>query len=208
MGEPDRSRELVQRASRGDAPAVDELLALHLPGLERFVRREAGALVAAHDRPSDVVQSACREVLEHIDRFRYDGEDGFRRWLYRTALRKLQDRHRYWQAEKRDAMREVRAGPMGTSGSAPRLEELLRSLRTPSQDAVMNEEYERVRQACDELPDRYREIILFAQVEGLRHAEIAERMQISETNARVLLSRALARLARLLRADADESEPE
>lgn len=201
MGETERSRELVERASRGDGPAIDALLELHLPELERFVRRRAGPLVAAHDRPSDVVQSACREVLLHLDRFQYDGEEGFRRWLYRTALRKLQDRHRYWQAEKRDAERDVPVGAGGSSDGATPIDELLRSLRTPSQDAAMNEELAIVRRVLEELPPRYREVIHLAQVEGLRHAEIAQRMQVSETNARVLLSRALARLARLLRSD-------
>ena len=74
------SRILLERASQGDPSAVDALLQRHLPGLQDFVRRNLGQLVQRKESSSDLVQSACREVLEHAGRFQYDGEEGFRRY--------------------------------------------------------------------------------------------------------------------------------
>lgn len=191
------SQDLVDRASRGDGVAVERLLELHLPGLEAYARAQVGRLVGERESASDLVQSACREVLEHIDRYRYDGEDGFKRWLYATVLRKIQDRHRYYKAEKRDAGREVRID--GGSASAP-IEQLFAGATsaTPSRAASLRDEYARVERVLGGLPERHREAIRLAYLEELPHREIAARMGISEANARMLLSRALARLARLL----------
>ena len=62
---------------------------------------------------------------------------------------------------------------------------------------MLREEVERLRAALSKLPENYRQVIHLAHVDGLSHREIAERLGISEANSRVLLSRALARLATL-----------
>ncbi len=199
----DASRELVERASRGDAGAVDALLALHLPELRRFVAGRLGRALERRESASDLVMSACREVLENVDRFRYDGEDGFRRWLYVTALRKIRDRHRYWQAERRRAERESpdRARRNATTGrdeERARLTACFRSLATPSQEAIAREELERIERAFAELPAKYRDVIMMHHVDGLSHLEIGRRLGVREAYARLLLSRGLARIGRLL----------
>ena len=43
-------------------------------------------MLRAMESTSDIVQSVCREILQHKDRFQYPGEDGFRRWLYTTDI--------------------------------------------------------------------------------------------------------------------------
>jgi RNA polymerase sigma-70 factor (ECF subfamily) len=194
----DVSQDLIERAKQGDPQAIDTLLARHLPGLREFVANRVGQLVDAKESASDLVQSACREVLQHMDRLQYDGEDGFRQWLYTTALRKIKDRHRYYLAEKRDARREVPIAPQ-TSSDASRFLELYQSFGWPSQEAVLREELERLQRVFEELPDNYRQVITLAYIERLPHAEISQRLGITEPHARVLLSRALARLAGLLR---------
>ena len=109
MGDPDPNRTRVENASRGDVTAIEALLEHHLPGLRNFVRRRAPGVVAARESSSDLVQSVCREVLEHLadERLEYRGEAEFKKWLYQAALNKLQNRRRYHLAEKRDPGREV-----------------------------------------------------------------------------------------------------
>jgi len=85
---------------------VEELIARHLPGLRAYVAGRVDRLVHAKESNADIVQSVCREVLEHIARFEHRSEAGFKQWLYRTAERKIIDRYRYYTAEKRDAARE------------------------------------------------------------------------------------------------------
>ena len=187
---------LVEGASRGDRPAVEALLGRFLPDLQAYVRRHAGGPVAARESSADLVQSICRELLERLEdrRFEYRGEAEFRKWLYSAALMKISNRARYWRAEQRDAGRDrAPAADSSGSGSGERFE----TRTTPSRHAELAEELDRLRGALERLPDRYREVISLSQVDGLSHAEIAARLGISESNSRVLLSRALARLATL-----------
>lgn len=184
-------RELVSAASRGDATAVDELLAQHLPGMRAFIRLRMGPVLRARESCSDLAQSVCREVLQHIDRFQYPGKSGFKHWLYATALRKIANRAEFHQAAKRDVAREFR--PDETRDA--HLSRVYDSLCTPSQDVIAKEQIEHLEQAFDHLPDDYREVIVLARVVGLTRSEIGKEMGKSEGAVRTLLHRALLQLA-------------
>ena len=62
-----------------------------------------------------------------------------------------------------------------------------------------HEALERLEAAFRQLPDDYREVILLARMVGLSHAEIGRQMERTPQAVRVMLHRALARLARLTR---------
>lgn len=191
----DELGRLAERAAQGDRAAVDLLIERYLPDLHAFVRLRAGPVVRARESSSDIVQSVCREVIEHIDRFRFPSEGAFKQWLCTTALRKILNRQDYWLAQKRDAHRDV---PMGSNGGEGELLARYHSFSSPSQQASLKEELERVERAFEELPEDYREVITLAHVLGLSRAEIAEQMGKSEGAVRVLLHRALARMSALL----------
>lgn len=189
-------------ASRGDAGAVDELLTRLLPDLRRYLAHNAGALVDAKESSSDLAQSVCREVLERWagERLEYRGEAEFRQWVFNAALFKLRARRRFYLAAKRDAGRERGAGDVGpgsASGSGSDTGLLGVDAATPSELAEFNEDVERLRAALAKLPENYSRVIHLAHVDGLSHKDIATRLGISEANSRMLLSRALARLATL-----------
>ena len=193
--EPD-TPSLIDEASRGSALAVDVLLARYLPGLRAYVRLRAGPAVRHKDSVSDVVQSACREVLANVDRFRYGGEAGFKAWLYATALRRIQKRHDYHHAQKRDIAREVAVDPARVRTSD--LLDCYRTFTTPSAHAIAREEAERIERAFDGLNEEQREVVIQSRLIGLSHKEIARAIGKSEGATRVLLHRALVRLAELL----------
>lgn len=193
MGQTDdhpKMANLVMQASRGDSLAVGELLERHLPALRTFVRLQVGPALRERESCSDLVQSACRELLENLEDFEYRGEKQFRHWLYVAALNKIRQRNRYHKAERRDPAREVPAGQVP-------VEELYRSLLTPSRVAMANETVQRLEAAFDDLPEDYSEVILLCRVVGLSHKEVAERMGRSVDAVRNLLFRALARIAGL-----------
>jgi RNA polymerase sigma-70 factor (ECF subfamily) len=190
----DESKELVQRASRGDAVAVDVLLERHLPGLRKYVRLKISPALLAKESSSDVVQSVCREVLEGFEQFEYQGEAAFRNWLYQAAVRKLVDHLRYHEAQKRD----VQPIPASTLSSAE-FALLASSLHSPSKDAMMNEEVESLERGFARLARADQEILRMVYIEGLSHAQVAEQLECTEVSSRKQLSRALARLARNIR---------
>lgn len=179
---------LCERASRGDVAAVDELLVRYQPRLVTFLRLRARGLLH-RESVSDLAQSVCREVLEHLDGFRFQGEANFRRWLYTTAARKLADRRAFWEAQRRDARREVAAADELVPYEA------FLSLVSPSRVAIAREELAKVQQALDELPEEQREAILLSRVLGLSRADVAEVMQRTEGSVRMLLCRGLAQVA-------------
>ena len=167
---------------------LDELLERHLPELRAYLRRRARGLLAARESASDLAQSVCREVIEHVDRFEHGAEESFRAWLYRTAERKLVDRYRYYTATKRDGVRVEEDGDGNGSSRLP-------LPATPSHQAVAREELAAAEAALARLEPAQREAILLSRVEGLPHAEIARRMGRSEGAVRNLVYRGLAQVA-------------
>ena len=183
------SRELAQRASAGDVDAVEALLEQHLPRLRAFLRLRMGPELRAKESVSDLAQSTCREILQHLDRYRYKGEENFRRWLFTTALRKVRNRAEYYRAGKRDIAREMRPD------SEQSLDDVYQTLSTPSGCLMRRERIEALEAAFETLSEPHREVILLARIVGLSHKEVAEAMGRTELAARSLLHRALAELA-------------
>ena len=191
----DDSEQLARLAAAGDEQALAELLQRHLPAVRAFVRSHMAPQLRARESTSDVVQSVCRELLTHQDRFQHPGEHGFVAWLYTTARRKIQNRARDLQREKRDAGREVHdlgETTLGALGAA------YSRISSPSGRALRAEEVQRLENAIDQLPDEQREVITLAHLAGLSRAEIGVQMGRSEEAVRALLHRAKARLAILL----------
>jgi RNA polymerase sigma-70 factor (ECF subfamily) len=188
-GEGNDTRGLVAAASLGDRQAVGELLARHLPALRVFVRLQIGPVLRLRESASDLVQSACRELLEHLDGFEYRGEEAFKHWLFTAALNKIREHNRYHRAERRDIARE--------QGDAAHLGALYGSLLTPSRITIARETVERLEAAFDQLPPDYREVIVLCRIVGLAQAEVATRMGRSVDSVRNLLLRALAQVSAL-----------
>lgn len=176
-------------------PLIDVMLERHLPSLRGFIDRRAGKLLRCRESSSDLVQSVCREVLERVDRFRHRGEHRFRNWLYATALRKIKNRLTYVRAEMRNAEREVRLTDAIRSTWDESLAPPRQQLRTPSQDAILHENLEKLERALMRLPVDQRNAIIWSRFGGISGAELARLLGRSEGATRTLLSRALASLA-------------
>jgi RNA polymerase sigma-70 factor (ECF subfamily) len=194
-------RALSERAAAGDAGAVEELLALHLPALRAFVRVRMGAPLRARESSSDLVQSVCREILTQLERFQHPSEAAFKHWLFTTAERKIADRLAYWNAQKRGGLE-----PPGER-ALQELFEAYKSVSSPSSLVARAEEVRRVEAAFDELSPEHREVIALAHFVGLSRAQIGAQMSKSEEAVRGLLFRAMARLSTVLKqASADASD--
>lgn len=195
----DAAAAWVERASRGDVDAVGLLLERFLPGLRAYLHLRAGKALLAKESSSDLAQSVCREILEHVDRFQYQGEAQFKKWLYTTALRKIAKRYEHYGAAKRDAWKEVPlAGASSDDSVDPAIVEACRSLATPSRQVMAREEFARIERAFELLTEERREVILLSRFVGLGAREIGEQMGRSEESVRQLLHRALAELADLV----------
>ena len=163
---------------------LDDVLARAIPELRAFVSRRLGRRLATRESVSDVIQSACRSLVEDGIPADLD-EESIRRRLFRNAQHKLVDHARREFAQRRDAPMESIV-----DGADPPSKD-----RTPSDALERSSDVERVLRAIHRLDEIDRDIILLATFLELPHSEIAAQLGISEAAARTRLCRALARLA-------------
>ncbi len=194
---PDDRRDrdaLLESVADGDHTVIGRLTEQFLPEIEAYLKKEMGAVVAAKDTSEDLAQSVCREALQGLadGRVAYQGEPQFRQWLYQAAKHKVLNRSRRWQTERRDARREVAHGPEAESAMHADA-----SHATPSMEVSRKEASQQVQLLLAQLPDRDQEVVRLAHLEGMDHAAIADKLELTPNHTRVILSRALARIATL-----------
>ena len=190
----DDSSLLLSAASQGDPVAIESLYVRHLPAFRAYVRLRMGGVLRGKETESDIVQSVFRDVVEELDDLKWQGEAAFKHFLYEKGRRKIIDHARHFRAKRRDAGKEV-----AEDSDLPSIEECHKSLGTPSQFAMGHERLEELEVAFQELEEDHAEVILCCRVLKLSNAETAKRMERSEGAVRVLLFRALAKLAIILK---------
>lgn len=186
------SRELLLAAQEGDLAAQEALLELHLPSLRAFVRLRSDPALRARESATDILQSTCREVLQHLDQLEYRSEAALRGWLHTVTLNKIREKRRYHFAERRRPDCEVDDAQLSQLVGA------YGALESPSQGIMHAELIERMEQAFDQLSPDHREVITLSRIARLSHAEIATRMDRNVESVRKLLARALVKLSALL----------
>ena len=188
----------ISRANPDEAPPIEHLLERNLPTLRTYVHRNLDAGLAARVSTADLVQSVCREVLQSRGKFEFRGDAAFQRWLLQVALHKLMDRRRFWRTGEREGLR-VNGQRGAPSWSRDEFGRLAVALGSPSAEAILREDVDRLELALAELSEFDREVIRRVRLEGLSHAEFAGRMGCTEPQSRKRLFEALARLSLLLR---------
>jgi RNA polymerase sigma-70 factor (ECF subfamily) len=159
----DTDAELVLRARRGESAAFEELVRRHMRKAYLAALAQLGDPAAAED----VTQDALMTALERLEDCREP--ERFAAWLVRIARNRA---HNYRRRER------VRlALPLESA-------EPLRSRDDPAHDAYRGELRERLLLALDTLTETQREAVYLFDVEGLRHAEIAELLGLNEGNVR------------------------
>ena len=197
-------QELVERARGGDEEAFTELVRRHSPALLRLARM----YVASEAVAEDVVQETWLGVLRGLDRF--EGRSAFRTWLFRILVNRAKTRgvreHRSVPFASLggggDGGDEGDAGPSvdptrfveeGAWASPPRRWE------DDPELALESREVRRIaEEAIARLPERQRIVITLRDLEGLSSDEVRNALDLTETNQRVLLHRARAKVRQAL----------
>ena len=144
------------------------------------------------------------EAIRSLENVPLDDRDPFG-WLCQVAQRRIIDAHRrFFGAQKRAAHREVSLGaPRGGGTSRAALIDLLvASMTTASQAFSRDARHERLLEALAQLPETQQEALRLRYMEGLPSKEIAARLGKSDGAVRVMLTRSLSRLQKLLGPDA------
>jgi RNA polymerase sigma-70 factor, ECF subfamily len=197
--------ELLARLRAGDEDAFMEIVTRYSP----LMRRIALGYVRSPAVADEVVQESWLGVLTGLGRF--EGRSSLKTWILRIVMNQARTRA---QREGRSlpfsslaregeedgpTVDPDRFGPDGGWRSPPADWRAL-----PEERLLAAETLAVVRAAVDELPPRQREVFLLRDVEGWDAPEVAEALELSAGNERVLLHRARAKVRAALERELGE----
>ena len=166
--------KLIARAQKGNRKAQHELYQLFAPKMMSVCRQ----YLKNNDLAEEVMLSGFLKVLTHLSS--YQGSGSFEGWIRRimvnqsiSELRK--QKKMFFQDES------VIENSLGHATEFPT--EL---------------EVEDIQKLIDVLPDGYKAVFVLYAVEGYKHSEIAELLQISEGTSKSQLSKARRMLQQLV----------
>lgn len=178
MGSQDRIQALIEEAKAGSREAFDELAQVYRERLRALVYSRLGPVLRERLEVEDVVQETFLKAFRSVERFHWQGEDSFLRWLGGIAENLLL----YLAREHRKSRKLPLDGDVPAGGTSP------------SQMMRRDERFERLQAALDGLSPEHREVIILARLQGLPIRDIAKRLDRSPNATAQLLWRALQRL--------------
>lgn len=169
---------LVARAARGDVPAFEQLYARSAGRVYALCLRMTGE----RQRARELTHDAFVRAWERLSTYR--GDATFDTWMHRLAVNVVLTAAR---ADRRRLARmpESTDDDDGVSASAS----------TRPVDVESRIDLER---AIAALPTRAREVLVLHDIEGFRHDEIAERLELQPGSVRAQLHRARHLMMRML----------
>jgi len=164
--DPGAERALIERAADGDEHAFRALYDETVGRVHALLLRLTSNRMLAED----LTQESNLRAWRGLPKFR--GDASFQTWIHRIAVRVSIEAHR---RRKSRELREV---------DWPDEAESVGSVRPPSLARISLE------RAIATLPDGAREVFVLYEIEGFRHAEIAEMIGVATPTVRSQLHRA------------------
>jgi RNA polymerase sigma-70 factor (ECF subfamily) len=196
--------ELLAALRRGDEAAFVQLVERYQGPMLRLAR----LYVADQTTAEEVVQETWLGALRGLDRF--EGRSSLKTWLFniltnRAKTRAVRDGRTIpfsalTDADEGDeaAVDPDRFHPLGHPDAGHWVSRPQSWRELPEERLLARETRERLQAAIDELPPTQRAVLTLRDVDGWSAEEVCNTLEISETNQRVLLHRARAKVRRAL----------
>jgi RNA polymerase sigma-70 factor (ECF subfamily) len=194
----------ISAAHDGQREALGEMFERLRVYLHGRAREQLDGQLQVKISPSDIVQETLLEAHCGFASFRGGSRAEMLLWLQGILNHRVQTAYRrYRGTSKRNLARET--GPKQQEPSSPAVE--LASLsRSPSGQAVMNEDLRRLEEAIRQLPPRYEQVIRLRNELKLSFDEVAIAMSCSPDAAQKLWTRAVKQLSQAFNSDAQDSK--
>lgn len=176
-------RELIERASDGDAEAFNQLMSMH----EQRMYAVALRLCANREDAQDCLQEAMLRVYRSIGSFK--GESSFSTWLYRITTNTCLD-----ELRRRKNKQSTSLDVLLTEGWMPANEH-----SSPERDVLRKELAKCIYDAIRELPDDMRAAIVLRDIQGCSYEEIAQILDINLGTIKSRISRGREKLREKLK---------
>jgi RNA polymerase sigma-70 factor (ECF subfamily) len=182
----------LAQARAGSSEALGRVLEAYRDYLLLVADRELAAELRAKGGASDLVQDTFLEAQRDFAQFRGESADELRAWLRRLLLNNLAVfARRYRDTAKRQLGRELSLGDDASGGQEAALPG---DTPTPSTHAMAHEQAEALSRAIARLPEEYRQVVTLRYQDRLGYEEIGRLLGRSADAARLLFTRAIARL--------------
>jgi RNA polymerase sigma-70 factor, ECF subfamily len=156
--------------------------------LEWLARSRMPEKLAGQVEPADLVQETFLAASEDFATFRGQTVDELRYWLRGILGHVIQNTRRHYEASKRAPIGKGRVDPDAL------FEGLAGSTTSAGSKAMHKERGLALVAAIAELPEHYRQVILWHNREALPFAEIGKRLGVAEGAAKMYWARALVKL--------------
>jgi RNA polymerase sigma-70 factor (ECF subfamily) len=184
--------QLVEALRNRDEQAFEQLIRMYQSALVRVAQMYVSSRAIAED----VVQESWVAVLNGIDRF--EGRSSLKTWIFRIVTNRAktrgqrESRSRPFSSLAPDASVDSDRFVDGHWSSPPE--------SWPEEDLLGKETLRVVAEAIESLPPSQRAVITLRDVQGWSPEEVRNALELSETNERVLLHRARAKVRAALEA--------
>lgn len=185
-----QSCEVGAIPTSADRDATNVFVRAHIGWMLRLARNYLREQALAED----AVQNAFAQVFTKSAQFQ--GRASIEAWMRRIVVNEALMILRKRKSVQEDGAIDLLLPEFDEN--ACRLETPESAECNPEQILILGETREIVQAAIARLPDTYRVVLLLRDIEEFTTAEVAEKLNISETNVKVRLHRARAALKRLL----------
>lgn len=156
--------KLLNKARDGNETAFRKLYELHVSALYRFLKQFS----VDDDLVQDWVQQAFIKAFKNIKRF--EGRSKFVTWLFKIGINEMRSDYNRKQIFSNDDVEEL-------------------NVAVESEIEENFEWHSDMKWLVAGLDDEKKSIFILFEVEGYKHAEISDILQISEEKSRTTLSR-------------------
>ena len=184
----EREKELIARIIAGETDLFHELIRPY----ERMAYLSILAMLRNDQEAEDAAQEVMVNAFRHLKTFR--GDARFSTWLVTIAMNEARQRLRKSKAVQLESLDEEKEDREGDFTPA-----VLTDWREiPSAALEKKEMRQKLREAVEQLPPIYREVLVLRDLEELNQEETASALGINVTLVKVRLHRARMMLQKML----------
>jgi RNA polymerase sigma-70 factor (ECF subfamily) len=182
----------LEAAKNGSEQALSQVLEWCRPYLLAVAQDELETSLQAKLGASDLVQETFLEAYRDFGQFGGRTDADLRAWLRRILRHNLIDISRqYRETDKRQLSREISLNSAPTGAQPP---ELVDPSTSPSKQALAREQDDALNQALTQLPELYRQVVQWRNLERCSYEEIGRRLKRSPEAVRKLWAHAIDHL--------------
>ncbi len=181
-GKETSDADLVRRLQAGDEQAFNILVRRH----QQRALNLAFQVLRDREDAAEVAQDAFVKVYRNINRFR--AECAFTTWLHQIVMNLARNKYRWWKRRGKQAMISLDEPIDDPDGTRPR--QLAVDPATPDNEVVRDEFACRISEAMNQLPVKFREVLVLRNVEELSYEEIGQLLGCSMGTVKSRIARA------------------